>query len=758
MDEDSQLPIALRRTRRTTRAWCDRDSSPAPESAPAITPRKSGTRKRVRFSDPGPASASGRDGLSATGLTPMVQRTRLSLPSATSPRQSSQTRLLHASNGSGIPDLDHTGSPFGGEVRFLPLRQVLDGRVKRRIRRNGLSEEMNACYAERRRRSRETQAEIQRLKSELARKDDEIQRLHDETVVLDTDRVWELEQQIEALKKELVQRSGAPQAPSSSTSPTHEWTRAARDPFSDDFMELGTEDDSDNEHFGETTVAELMCSTPTRRMRNSFPTPPTTSPAPEEIPTPCRPQAPPASPLSHVGTQAFLPDPEKQKLEEELASLQLEVCKLTSTLESYSALATRLSEKLAPFTPAPSPDLKGGSSAGPPDLEAHLSSVLQTLSDRTAALAELNTSLSSLGFPGSDAFEIIDSLRTCLRTARLELEYLTPGEITLPLTSAGAEVLDLLLTRLRNLAKRNREADESIDEYHALELSLRAQLGARVDAMDALAERLAAAEAASRAKDSRVAELEVGLDRLRGAARLYARDLAELEALVGRMEAELASSSAANEALRSEHARATTQLVADKTAAVAALEAELAEALDRAAALEAELGSLQAAHAEALAAHRAELAGAEETHRRDLAQRDALVAELRGEVERVNAALRAARETAGGLARENGRLARRAEAEGRTAREVVDRMRTELEKVVRMGQGFLQAAAASATTAAAAESEADVGGSGPVPANDARAGVLLSAGDAESDGGRKKKRKYDSGLGFLDAEEAETDG
>ncbi len=204
----------------------------------------------------------------------MVRRTALVSSSRTPRRHSTPAGLSRLSNGSGIPSYETEDSPFSGEVRFLPLRQVLDGRVKRRIRRNGLSEEMNTIYAERKRRADETKAEIERLKAALAEKDEEIERLHDETVVLDTDRVWDLEQQVAALKKELASRSGIHQVPSS---PADAWMRAARDPYPEDFMEV---DDDDDDNFGEATRAELLCSTPTRRrMEASFPTPPATSPA-----------------------------------------------------------------------------------------------------------------------------------------------------------------------------------------------------------------------------------------------------------------------------------------------------------------------------------------------------------------------------------------------------------------------------------------------------------------------------------------------
>ncbi|KAG7294023.1 hypothetical protein NEMBOFW57_004084 [Staphylotrichum longicolle] len=547
---------------------------------------------------------------------------------------------------SGIPHLDAQGSPYGGEVYFLPLRQVLDGRVKRRIRRNGLSEEMNNISAERRRRSEETKAEIERLKAELAEKDEEIERLHDETVVLDTDRVWDLEQQVETLKRQLANRSGVQQTPSS---PAYEWTRAARDPFSDDFMDLDNDDGDGDEEFGEATRAELVCSTPSRRMRASFPTPPATSPEPQLPQTPCRRLA---TPHLNTSVQAALPDPEKRQLEQELESLQLEVKKLTTTLESYTALTSRLSDKLTPLS-AQTTSEQSSSEAG--DLEVHLATVLQNLSDKTAALAELDTSLKSLGFPGSDAFEVIDSLRTGFRSARLELEYLTPGEVTLPLTGAGAEVLDLVLTQLRALAQKAHDADESIDEYHEIELSLRQQLNARVTAMDSLHTQLTKTTRESHAKDARITDLEVGLDRLKSAACAYTRDIAELEALVEHMEGELTTANTdRHNAIAAQ--QAGTLALTEKTSTITALEEKLTTALAHTTDLQSQLTDLTAAHAATLAAHKDELAALTRAHSAALAQRDARAAELRAEVERLGAALREAHEAVQKLRAENGQL------------------------------------------------------------------------------------------------------
>ncbi|KAL2186437.1 hypothetical protein L209DRAFT_755123 [Thermothelomyces heterothallicus CBS 203.75] len=665
----------------------------------------------------------------------MIRRTSLR-SSQISRRHSTPGRLFPASRGTSA-DPDVRVLPAGGEVYFLPLRQVLDGRIKRRIRRNGLSEEMNTISAERKRRAEETKAEIERLKAELARKDEEIERLHDETVVLDTERVWELEQQVASLKRELASRSGVQQQDLPS-SPASEWTRAAPNSCQDDYMELDIGDDL--EEFGGATRAELECSTPTRRMLASFPTPPATSPEPQPPQTPCRRSF--GTPRSHVGVQATFPDPDKQQLERELRSLQLEVSRLTATLESYSSLASRLSDKLN-LPPSERPST--ADSTG--DLEAHLTTVLQTLSDRTAALAELDSSLRGLGFPGSDAFEVVESLRASFRSARLELEYITPGEITLPLTGAGAAVLDLVLSRLRALAQRNRDADQAIDEHRATEFSLRQQLGARVTAMDRLAAQLTASERAARDKDARIAELEDDIDRLRAAVRAHARDMAELEALVGRMEAEQRDRTAA---------------------AAAALEEKLAAAEARTAELQTQIADLSAAHEE-------QLARLNRAHGAALAERDARVAELRGQVEQAMRALHDAHLTVRRLRVENGRLGEANERlKEESAREkaradrVVAGMKSDLARVMRAAEAFLGgdiAAASEGTDGAGSEQDqsrtVELRGAGPghdetaTPACEAKSGSLLSGDLARSLKSGRKKGRYDSGVGLLDEREGE---
>lgn len=683
------LPIALRRTRRSSAVSHSHPQETLRPKSPTVSTPSRGAKKRVRFSDPGPsdhdAQVDDEHVPASTGLTPHIRRTTLEPGSGTKRRRHSGPVAQDRPEA-----FDSTiDTRHSGEVTFLPLRQVLDGRVKRRIRRNGLSEEINIITAERRRKAQQTSDEIAALRSEVAAKDAEIRRLSGATAVGQEDD--ETQESIDELKRQVSQLRRVLKSPDSSNETEDtidynttrvDWAMQVRDPFSGEYsdMELDVDDDDEDHEFGDTSIAELACSTPSRRssnIRNSFPTPPSTSPNLGPI-TPSRRH--PVTPTTQAAVQTSFTAADREELEDELASLQLEIAKLTGTLESYESMTSRLSEKLSPWAPK-----DGSASALIMDsrspavrVEAQLNNLLQALSDRTAALEGLDASLGELGFPGGDASEVVLSLSSAFRTARLELEYLTPGEIALPLTAAGAAVLDLLLTRLRELAKRTLECEDAVDEYHVLELSLRKQLSARAEAMDAVkAERDALAEQAG-AKDAKVRELEVGVQRLKGAVKSYTRDVSELEGLVQRLEGDLDT---ANKDLRA--AREQNEADAEeKDFAITMLEEKLGLALEQTSELKDQLEDLRAKHKE-------EVFSMSQRHGVDLVMRDSRVSELRLEVDRINEALQEAHETVQNLRVENGALSDRLDSEKAKAKAAIDTMRNELERVVRMGQDLM---------------------------------------------------------------------
>ncbi|KAG5957402.1 hypothetical protein E4U58_006088 [Claviceps cyperi] len=649
---DLDLPIALRRTRRNKRSTeATKQEEPANVLPPPKTPRRN--RKAVRFSEPGMSSSS--------GLTPMVRRTYLDTPRQTQRRRASTPALCGRRSS--------TPATAATACSSYVLHHTQDGRVERLQRRNSMRTLLNKLDDDQRHKARVAQTQIEQLKSEIQLRDREIYELQNATVVIDTERIWDLEQQIGHLRDELAQRPAIPFGYHKTQTGYYEdeagnttWARsgsAARDPlfattYGDGDHDDGDADtvmmDPDGDHFedyqfGEDTMAHLVTSTPSRA-RSSFPTPPATSPllAPA---TPCTSASrraqhlplltPTPPPMTHTGVQASLPDATTQLLEEELSSLQREVGKLTATLDSHKNLAARLKQQLATVTPLQGPE---ASYETADVLEGKVAALLQHAVESAAQVAQFNAWIDELGFPGADAAEQMKALTYGFRTARLELEYLTPGEVTLPLTAHGAQVLDLLLVQLRALATKSNDDDSTIDEYHELEQSLRQQLGARVSAMDALRSDMAKAQRRLQDEQAHVQELEIGQARLRGAVEGYERDLAELEALVQRLD--------------DEH------------------------------------GAQLAAKDQALAALEARQLGDARRHGQELALRDSRVLELRAELDRVHATLRAAHDTICRLRVRHGGLETRRDAERVQAQRAVDAIKTELQRVLLMSEAFLR--------------------------------------------------------------------
>lgn len=219
-------PIAVRRKRRSSSGKAD---SPSQTSVPqsnnlndsrqttpgeAKTPTK--PRKRVRFSEPGPEVSTSS---SSTGLTPHIKRTTLATAAQSSapswPRllaEKPRRRLsLPTALAGSLPSPSLTPSPticVSGEVQVPSLRQALDERTKRRLRRNHMSEEINDISEEKKSTTKMEQ-QIHELKTELAVARQLGKEVADSTNDGggDTGRIQELENEIGQLKEEMRERS-----------------------------------------------------------------------------------------------------------------------------------------------------------------------------------------------------------------------------------------------------------------------------------------------------------------------------------------------------------------------------------------------------------------------------------------------------------------------------------------------------------------------------------------------------------------------
>ncbi|KAL2211106.1 hypothetical protein CC79DRAFT_1331472 [Sarocladium strictum] len=716
----SEPGTALRRSHRSSTA-IKHELTDTSAVTPAQTPRR-GT-KRVRFSDPGPVLH--QDGPSSpsasSGLTPMIRRTSLFTPKRR--RVSTPSRPGTSAN------------PASGSGLRRTHDAATDDRVERRLRRSNVRDMVNRFDLEKRRSS----SQLTALRSELRARDQEIYELQNATIIVDNERIWDLERQVSELQRE-VERRTRDDDTELNDDRSMNWTLAARDPFDDDFMDLEDTYEGEDSHFGNATMGQFVCSTPSKARpsfaESSFPTPPATSPTIPMTPT-SRFQLPP-TPSSHAGVQVCFEDPENKRLQEELASLRLEISKLTGTLDSYRSLTGRLEEQL----PSTSSHIDDSAQSPLETLEGRVADLLRSVSDRAAALQQLTQSISDLGFPGSDASEMLTSLATHFRAARLELEYLTPGEIELPLTSHGAEVLDLLLSKLRELATRVKEGEDSVDEYHEIEQSLRKQLDARVTVMNGLRAEMGKAQELMTARDTRIRELEIGNDRLKGAVSGYVRDISELEKLVGSLEQQANDVTATLSATE----KSTRQSLSSKDDLIEDLEVKLSAAARRA-------ESLQQQFTDTTASHSRQLSSLNKQHGKALALRDARVAELRSEIDRVNESIRAAHETIRSLRVENGGLQHKMDDERRKAKGALDAMKEELQRVLQMSQDFLNTPQKDAGPRLVDPS--DEAPSSPLPSGaKAVTGNLLSGGLARR-GSKKLGRRLDSGIGLEDDEQIE---
>lgn len=230
-DAPDDRPIAVRRKRRISSSLADpaspsnqhEQSSSALERpttpGPSRTPTKS--KKRVRFSDPFP-EASAQTATASSGLTPAFKRTSFVEPSglsspvtprllAAKPRRR-QSLPVKPSAALPSPSLSPPATPYvSGEIQYHPLRQVLDPRSKRQLRRNNLSVETNSIDAERRQRKSKAEMaqEMQELQDELAAAK-ELQTEATENIKVEAstaEKVQELEIEIAELKEQLRSRS-----------------------------------------------------------------------------------------------------------------------------------------------------------------------------------------------------------------------------------------------------------------------------------------------------------------------------------------------------------------------------------------------------------------------------------------------------------------------------------------------------------------------------------------------------------------------
>lgn len=407
-------------------------------------------------------------------------------------------------------------------MQFTPLRQILDMRTKRRIRRTGLSDEIN---------------HIQREKREHASFEKTLASLLQERNAL--------QEELKSMKQNPPHPDQLPTyepswtSPRVTSQPLEEQSTLIRDltpAASDHCMDDST---YPSQNGGDTFIlsdsAIIASDSPVFRPTQAY-----YSPVPEgftlsdEINNDASTQ---------TGRQDGFEQLDIHNIASDLETARSEKYELFNACRSQRSAfeTTEIGEMLRQTTP-------------PPDFLENviltLTTALSRASDATQTLEGIGEQCSSLGFLGTSADDVLADLKNHFRSARLELERAIPGETANVGLEDGKATLSALVKRVKSLARELRT--ERKYHYGSLgrEKALRGQFDNLLHRYEAASDKIGNLEAsiASSASDMlhtrmRLRDLEnedqektVGIDRLNSALDKYHDDMKGLEELVSKLE------------------------------------------------------------------------------------------------------------------------------------------------------------------------------------------------------------------------------
>ncbi|KAK1145362.1 hypothetical protein N8T08_004237 [Aspergillus melleus] len=451
-------------------------------------------------------------------------------------------------------------------VQFTPLRQILDSRTQRRIRRVGLSDEIN---------------NLQREKREVAQYEKTLQTLLQER---------------DALKKELESSQRTRDTPDSHSSGEdtvclspqakinhlESENGRLREEISSSFLSCQHHSDAapsegdtisiDDTGFEGDTI--LMSYSPDLRGSNEHPTP-----GLQDLPplTPERSvhESSPTAPWSGNSR-----DVEILALSRDLEAARKEKKDLFNACRArFASLeGTPLEHHLRQTSP-------------PPEffdqLVPSLTEAVSRASDAVGALDSVKREISGLGFPGEDVEEIVHEMRDRFRSARLQLERAVPGETANAGLNDGNATLGALVKRVELLVGNLGEEQMRHEGTAGREKALRGQFDDLLERYEGASKKIGDLETSIAASAGdllhtrmQLQELEregqeqtVGIERLNEALGRYRDEVKSLEQLVTDLEKEKAT---ANEKHNEQVSELETK-VAGELEARRAAESALAE-------------------------------------------------------------------------------------------------------------------------------------------------------------------------------------
>ncbi|KAI9739582.1 MAG: hypothetical protein M1834_006300 [Cirrosporium novae-zelandiae] len=670
-------PIALRRKRRSSALSSPYSSSKYPQahqqrSKPSnhdITTPSKRTNKRVRFSDPGPSLS--------TGLTPAIRRTSLNAPgrkmrsmSSVSPCRGGAPKIPRTPRTprrrASLPPVFHLpGMPTAatGEIQFTPIRQVLDERVKRRLRRNGLSDEINAMEHEK----YEKKREVSGLRQKIQEKDKKLEELEMEVEVgrqmrieLDENteseehrKMLELRREVDSLREQL--RATSYVSPEGDGRHSH----ASIDPdqMQEDFNIADTEDTYE----------------------------------PFEESSPCKQSSPCQRAASHedAQVQASFSSPHHES----------EIFRLEHEIEmSRRENANILSKWRNTFSSGLEGSLEVDSlDSLMEEIQKILLAARGRAEDAEAAVEMLKKEISTLGFSGHAAEDVLRILSQQFRSARLELERIRPGE-----TPNGFDNYTLLQTLVEHLWKLYHQIQvgkSDIEQLKAQETALKGQFNAALVKLEGsavkfneLQDRLNVRTTRLEEAHEMIAELkkenderERNADRLQQALKGYRDEVSGLERLVMKMEEEFKEKSMAIKAdlesqvgTEAEGRKAAEDLAQRQQVAIKNLEDELSAAQRSAEIFKTELQARIAEKEKAMEALQKELSQTNIQHTKVLQFKERQMGTLNVQLGNLTTALEEAKSSVKSLEKAKKSLESRVKEEISQGAKTVEAMQTEM--------------------------------------------------------------------------------
>ncbi|KAJ5574398.1 uncharacterized protein N7459_008825 [Penicillium hispanicum] len=520
-DSRDSSPVS-HRTRQSAAAMEKRAVPPAA----TCTPRRS--RKRVRFSDPGPRLLHDTNACS-TGLTPAMRRTffnSFSRPGNCTPSRKARRRSAPTPRFGQVSDpgdsFDKTSEQV---VQFTPLRQILDSRTQRRIRRFGLSDEINHIEREKRQATSysKTLAALRQERDSLQQELNVMRQPQENTGgQLPSDQSFWTSPQLRGRQLE------------EETTQLHDGVSVASG-HSVDAHAPSVNNEGDIFMLNDSAV--ITSNSPDfRGVRNYC------SPVSDGMML-CDQTNTDVSTQTRVLDSTEMSDLHTLTLDLEAA--RNEKRDLFNVCRSHISVFENFGMDNSLRQSSPPPDFLDS-------LIGTLTTALSRASDATQALEGISQECSELGFSGTSPDQVMSDIRDHFRSARLELERAIPGETPDAGLEDGKATLGALVKRVRSLAKDLRAERKHHYGSQGREKALRRQFDNLLHRYEAASDKIGNLEdsIASSASDMlhtriRMQDLEnqdqektIGIDRLNTALDKYREDVKSLEELVGRLEGE----------------------------------------------------------------------------------------------------------------------------------------------------------------------------------------------------------------------------